>query len=336
MATIKDIAKEAGVSLATVSRVINNGPKVSDKTRERIKAIMKDLGYRPNANARALVKQKNPSIGVVLAELSDPFFATLAHGIESVAREQNLQILLSSGSIHAKTERKAIETLFEHRCEAMIVHSKALDNHTLIDFAKQVPGFVLINRYIPEIADCCVWLDNYVGGGLMARHLLNNGHQKFVVLSSEYQINDPYERLDGIKDELAKANIQLSEQQIACDKPDLEGGAQAMQKLLNNKPDFTAVIAYNDAMAAGAISVLQEAGYQLPEQISVMGFDDVMLARFCRPKLSTLHYPIEEMAVKAAELAIEKSTNLEFTPDPSGYKFTPSIVSRQSIKNLTQ
>lgn len=332
MATIKDIAKEAGVSLATVSRVINNGPKVSEKTRQRIKTIMKEMGYRPNANARALVKQKNPSIGVVLAELSDPFFATFAHGIEKVARKQNLQILLSSGSIHANTERKAIETLLEHRCDAMVVHSKALDNETLIEFASQVSGFVLINRYIPEIADSCVWLDNYVGGSLMARHLLENGHQDFAVISSEYQINDPYERLNGIRDELAKSNISLHPEQVVCDKPDLEGGANAMQSLLDNGRNFTAVIAYNDAMAAGALSVLQEQGFNLPQDISVMGFDDVMLARFCRPPLSTLHYPIEEMAIKAAELAIEKSSQSDNPDKPaSGYKFTPSIVRRQSI-----
>ncbi len=108
MATIKDIAQIAGVSLATVSRVVNNGPKVGDATRKRVKRVMQELGYRPNANARALVTQRSQSLGIVLPELSDPFFATMAHGIETIARKNNSQILISTGSIKKETELKAI------------------------------------------------------------------------------------------------------------------------------------------------------------------------------------------------------------------------------------
>ncbi|MER2493026.1 LacI family DNA-binding transcriptional regulator [Catenovulum sediminis] len=332
MATIKDIAQAAGVSLATVSRVINNGPKVGDKTRARIKEIMKEMGYRPNANARALVTQRNPSLGVVLAELADPFFATLAYGIEKVARQKDIQVLLSSGSIQVETELKAIETLLEHRCEAMIVHSKALDDETLIDFASQVPGFVLINRYIEQIADRCVWLDNYSGGATMARHLLSLGHKKFVMVSSHYQIDDPSERLRGIKDELKNAGIELPDSAIEYSTPDQEGGEIAMQNLLAKGHDFTAVLSYNDAMAAGAMSMLLDHGVEIPQQISVMGFDDVLLSRYCRPKLTTLRYPIEMMAVKAAEVALNRArTNGKNKSLEDTFKYTPTIVKRESV-----
>ncbi len=202
MATIKDIASAAGVSLATVSRVINDGPKVGKATRERIKKIMEEMGYRPNANARALVNKRSASLGVVLAELSDPFFATLAHGIENTTRKHNVQILMSSGSIEQDTERQAIETLLEHRCEAMVVHSKALDDDTVVDLSKQVPGFVLINRYIPAIANRCVWLDNIAGGRTMAKYMLSQGHRDLAVISSRYQIEDPVHRIQGIREEL--------------------------------------------------------------------------------------------------------------------------------------
>ena len=164
MITIKDIAKAANVSPATVSRVINDGPKVGLKTREHVKRVMKNMGYRPNINARALVNKKSTSLGLVLAELMDPFFATYANAIETVARESSSQLLMSSGSSNAKSERDAIETLLDHRVKAMIVHSKFLDNETLIDIARTVPGFVLINRYIEEISESCVWLDNVLGG----------------------------------------------------------------------------------------------------------------------------------------------------------------------------
>ncbi|KMT65512.1 LacI family DNA-binding transcriptional regulator [Catenovulum maritimum] len=334
MATIKDIARVAGVSLATVSRVINNGPKVGDETRARIKEIMKEMGYRPNANARALVNQNSTSIGVVIADLSDPFFATLAHGVEKVARQQNIQVLMSSGSIEAETEFKAIETLLEHRCKAMVVHSKALDDQTLIDFASQVPGFILINRYIEAIADKCVWVDNVTGGRLMAEHLVSLGHKKLVMVASKHQIDDPLARLDGIRQYLKQNNIELAENAIEYSTPDQEGGEIAMQNLLAKGIEFTAVLAYNDAMASGAMSMLQDHNLRVPEDISIIGYDDVLLARYCRPKLTTIKYPIELMATRAAELALSFNAQNAETKASTTYKYTPTLIKRDSVSKL--
>ncbi len=271
MATIKDIAQAAGVSLATVSRVINNGPKVGNETRKRVKKIMEEMGYRPNANARALVTKRSASLGVVIAELHDPFFAMLAHGVESITRKNNVQILLSAGSIEKETELRAIETLLEHRVEAMVVHSKALDDETLIGFANQVPGFVLINRYIPEIANRCVWLDNVTGGRLMAEYAINQGHEHVAVISSQYRIDDPNHRLEGIRNAI-----------------------------------------------------------NIPEQVSVMGYDDVLLAKYCRPKLTTLRYPVEMMAAKAAELALKYASGSK-PEEGLTFKYTPTVVKRDSM-----
>lgn len=334
MATIKDIAKAAGVSLATVSRVINNGPKVGEATRERIKKIMEEMGYRPNANARALVTKRSASLGVVLAELQDPFFATLAHGIELVARSKNVQILMSSGSIEKATELKAIETLLEHRCEAMVVHSKALDDKTLIEFASQVPGFVLINRYIPEIGNRCVWLDNVTGGQTMARYIIGQGHRNVAIISSKYQIEDPKARIDGIRKELKDSGISLPDSHIEFSTPDQEGGEAATQNLLAKGKEFTAILAYNDAMASGAMTVLQDHNIDVPNAVSVIGYDDVLLAKYCRPKLTTLRYPIEVMAMRAAELALRYAAG-EKPEAEITFKYAPTIVKRESVVNIT-
>lgn len=333
MATIKDIAQAAGVSLATVSRVINDGPKVGMKTRERVKKIMKEMGYRPNANARALVTQRSASLGVVIAELHDPFFATLAHGVETVTRKNNVQILLSAGSIARETELKAIETLMEHRVEAMVVHSKALDDETLIAFAEQIPGFVLINRYIPAIANRCVWLDNVTGGRLMAEYVIRQGHKNLAVISSQYQIDDPSQRLEGIRLAAGNAGLTLPDSMIEYATPDQEGGEMAMQNLLATGTNFTALLAYNDAMAAGAMAIMQDHGIDIPEQVSIVGYDDVLLAKYCRPKLTTLRYPIEMMAVKAAELALRYASGV--APEEGlTFKYTPTIVKRDSVLRL--
>lgn len=331
MATIKDIAEAAGVSLATVSRVINNGPKVGDATRVRVKAIMQELGYRPNANARALVTKRSASLGVVIPELYDPFFATLAHGIETVTRKKDVQILLSAGSIEANTERKAIETLLEHRVEAMVVHSKALPDQELITLARQIPGFVLINRYIPDIASRCVWLDNEAGGYIMAEHIFNQGHSKIAVVSSTYQITDPRLRLQGIQRSAAARGITITDSQIEFATPDQEGGERAMQNLLSRGITFTAVLAYNDAMASGAMTMLQDNNIDVPHDVSVIGYDDVLLAKYCRPKLTTLHYPVEMMAAQATRLALGFAAGIPDKEDT--YKYTPTLVTRQSVGN---
>ncbi|MDC8831997.1 LacI family DNA-binding transcriptional regulator [Alteromonas gilva] len=330
MATIKDVAISAGVSLATVSRVVNNGPKVGEKTRQHVKKVMQELGYRPNANARALVTQKNAALGVVVAELRDPFFAMLAHGVETVARNNNVQILLSAGSIEERTELKAIETLMEYRVDAMVVHSKTLDDTTLINFAAQIPGFVLINRYIAQIANRCVWLDNVTGGRLMAEYALSQGHRQLAVISSDYHIDDPNERLEGIRQAIDAAGLKLDECMIGYASPDQEGGMQAMRNVLSASTDFSAVLAYNDAMAAGAMTLLQDRCIDVPKQVSVIGYDDVILAQYCRPKLTTLRYPIEAMAAKAAELAIHYAAGNQ-PQDNVTFKYTPTIVKRDSL-----
>lgn len=333
MATIKDIAQAAGVSLATVSRVINDGPKVGNDTRAKVKAIMQELGYRPNANARALVTKRSSSLGVVIAQLHDPFFALLAHGVEAVASKNNVQILLSSGSITKETELKAIETLLEHRVEAMVVHSKAIEDELLIELTKQVPGLVLINRFIPQIAGRCVWLDNIAGGKSMAEYVIRQGHKNLAVISSDYQINDPKQRLEGIRQAVSEAGLSLNSNMIEYASPDQEGGELAVQNLLATGAKFTALLAYNDAMASGAMAIMQDHGIAVPSQVSIVGYDDVLLAKYCRPKLTTLRYPIEMMAAKAAELALQFSQGVE--PDHNiTYKYTPTIVKRDSVLGL--
>ncbi|HCB09587.1 MAG TPA: DNA-binding transcriptional regulator GalS [Alteromonas sp.] len=330
MITIKDIAEAANVSPATVSRVINNGPKVGPKTREHVKAVMDKMGYRPNINARALVTQKSTSLGLVLAELMDPFFATYADAIEKVARKANTQLLMSSGSVQADTELKAIETLLNHRVKAMVVHAKFLDDDTLIQLARQAPGFVLINRYIDAIKHRCVWLDNIAGGRMMAEHVLKLGHRKIAVISSDFAIEDRVQREQGIRESLAEWGIDLSDSQIVHAAPNQEGGEIAMRQLLAADARFTAILAYNDAMAAGTINTLYDHNLEVPGDVSVMGFDDVLQAQFCRPKLTTMNYPIEWMASQAASLALDYAQGKQPDTDVT-YKYLPTIVARNSV-----
>ncbi|WP_019028870.1 LacI family DNA-binding transcriptional regulator [Colwellia piezophila] len=330
MATIKDVARIAGVSVASVSRVLNNGPKVSQKTIANVTKVMKDLNYTPNANARALVTQKSTTLGVVIPDLVDPFFASLAHGVEQVARKKKMQLLLSTGLVSAETEMQAITLLIERQCDVMVVHSKKLSDQVLIELAGKVPGLVLIDRYIEEIAHRCVWLDNLEGGKIAARHLLALNHQSFACISSKHQIDDPRLRIEGFQQELKSANVNLASELIEFGEPTLQGGEIATQNLLASGKKFTAIFVYNDAMAIGAISTLEDNGFKVPSDISVLGFDDVLLSRYSRPKLSTLNYPVEEMAMQAANIALELTAKHAEINESKNYKHIPRLVKRES------
>lgn len=328
MITLKDIAKAAGVSHATVSRVVNNGPKVGPVMREKIHKLIEEMGYRPNANARALVTQKSTTIGVVIPEVVDPFFATLANGIDKISRQQDMQLLISTGKLTAESEREAINLLLERRCETIVIHSKKIADDELIELFKAHPHFVLIDRYIPEIKDKCVWLDNIEGGKIAARHLLSLKHRQLACITSSYDIDDPKLRLAGFVEGLSKASITLDSQTLVSAEPTLQGGEIATQKLLASGQDFSAIFVYNDAMAIGAISTLEDNGYAVPGDVSIIGFDDVLLARYSRPKLTTLQYPIDLMAQNAAQLAL--GINPESNDFSENLKFIPQLIKRES------
>jgi LacI family transcriptional regulator len=333
MPTIKDIAKAAGVSAASVSRVINNGPKVGSETRKKIKKIMREMGYYPNANAQAINQLSGLSIGIVVEDLVDPFFAVMAHGIEKIAAAKKAQIFMNSGASEASSEMQAITTLLEHRYQAMVVHSSALDDKTIIGLANKNPGFVLINRHIPEIEKQCVWLDDEAGGRLMAEYILERGHRNIAVISAEKTFNNTNKRVEGIKNALADHDVRLSNESIEYSEKTYEGGQLAIQNLLASGRPYTAVLAYNDAMAIGAISMLESQGFRVPEDVSVIGFDDLILANCIRPKLTTVNNRIEDMAIRATEIALSPNTPNKLSVSKHN-KFLPFLVTRQSVKCL--
>ncbi|MGF1702317.1 substrate-binding domain-containing protein [Photobacterium makurazakiensis] len=329
MATIKDVAKLSGVSVATVSRVINKSPKASKASVESVTKAMRELGYRPNANARALVSQSTNTVGVVVGDVSDPFFGVMLKAIDNVARQNGKHVLIGNGYHDAKTEREAIELLINSRCESLIIHSKGLSNQELIDFAHEVPGLVIINRYIPEIATRCIALDNHKGAYLATEYLIKHGHKRIGYISSTYDIEDTQQRRAGYTDALQANNIKVDENFIEYGHPDEEGGETAMTNLLSKNLGLTAVATYNDYMAAGCLSVMDENGISSPQDVSIIGFDDGIIAKYLNPKLTTVRYPINIMAEQAAQLSLQlaKAENKNEYPR----MFVPTLVRRRSV-----
>ncbi|CAJ0999558.1 HTH-type transcriptional regulator GalR [Sodalis praecaptivus] len=192
-------------------------------------------------------------------------------------------------------------------------------------------GMVLINRILPDYADRCVALDDRYGAWLATRHLIQMGHQRIAFICSSHSIPDSVDRLRGYRDALEEFHIELDEKLIAYGEPDEVGGEQAMTELLGRGRNFTAIACYNDSTAAGAMAVLSDNGIEVPQDMSLVGFDDVLISRYLRPRLTTIRYPVVAMATQAAQLAL---ANGEPLPEVTNM-FSPTLVRRHSVAPLT-
>ncbi|MGL4723991.1 MAG: HTH-type transcriptional regulator GalS [Scandinavium sp.] len=329
MITIRDVARHAGVSAATISRVLNNSPLVSPETRELVMKAVSELGYRPNANAQALATQVSDTIGVVVMDVSDAFFGALVKAVDTVAQQFQKNVLIGNSYHEAEKERNAIEVLIRQRCNALIVHSKALSDAELAEFLDQIPGMVLINRIVPGYEYRCVGLDNVSGAMMATRMLLNQGHTRVGYLGSSHGIEDNQMRQEGWLRALSEQGIAAPEAWVGTGSPDLQGGEAAMVELLGRNQGLTAVFAYNDNMAAGALTALKDNGIAVPQHLSLIGFDDIPIARYTDPQLTTVRYPIVSMAKLATELALMGSAGK--LDSSATHCFMPTLVRRHSV-----
>ena len=358
MATIKDVSRLANVSISTVSRVINKSSKVSPDKVEAVMKAMEDLNFQPNSFAQALVNKKSNCIGVLVGDLcGGPFFAQMMRGIENVILPANKFVIVMSGKHEHDREKNSIEALLLRRCDALVVHSKALSDQELIEIARSDVPIVFVNRLVPTLEDRCVWVDISSGMETAVNHLIKQGHKRIAYIASDEVNNqDAKDRMDGYRRALSNAGIEYDEDLVSLAFPDENGGHNAIESLLMRDVGFTAFVAYNDAMAVGAVSALAENNISVPEEVSAIGFDNNLITNFIKPKLSTVRYPIEEVGETAAKLALnvlytrereeyeerkEKESNkgyekkfdlheiIEFTRED--LKFIPDLIERDSV-----
>lgn len=330
MATIKDVAKLAGVSTATVSRVINKAVHVEPVTLERVNKAIKKLNYKRDIHALNLSSRKNNLLGLLTGNLSDPFFAIIAKSVEKVARDNNSQLLLISGDHDPIKEKNGLDFLIEQGCEAIIVHSKMLSDETILRYSSELPSMIMLNRVIPQISNRCVWIDQKKSSIIAINHLISLGHKKIAYVTCKLSIEDKNQRLAGYIEAMDNANLPIKSNWIIHQDFSEEGGGEAALAILNQCADVTAIATFNDLMAAGLIASLQEHNIKIPNDISVIGFDDILLARYIYPRLSTIHNPIDKMAECAAKLAINSRDGQNFKPHLN--IFTASLVHRQTSK----
>ncbi|EEG5183440.1 LacI family DNA-binding transcriptional regulator [Salmonella enterica subsp. houtenae] len=297
MATIKDVASLAGVSTATVSRVINQTAWVEPVTRERVEKAMRDLNYRRNAAAIALAKRSGDMLGLLTGNLADPFFARLARGVEDVSRKQQYRLMVCSGGHDEEMEKAGLDFLVNQGCEAIVVHASRLPDKELLRYAAHFPALVIVNRYIAGMANRCIWLENRSAAREATRYLLANGHRRIACVTSDLPIIDRQERLDGYRQALEEYGISPDPRWVISVPFNEEGGERAAHQLINSGLPLTAAVTFNDVMAAGIMRILHQRGVRLPQQLSIVGFDDVVLARYLYPALTTMQFGLSSLRI---------------------------------------
>ena len=302
--TIDDVADLAGVSYQTVSRVINNRPDVKDATRERIQKIIEETGYRPSHIARSLATAHTATIGLVVPDISNPFFSVIARGAESIATQLGYSILLSSTNEDVSREVEILHMLDERYVDGVIVCGFRGEDGALQEALARFRAVVLVNRRLKGKSLPVVLVDDELGGYLVTRHLLDQGHTAVGFLAGPANSFSGAGRLRGYKMALAEAGIEPRDGWIMPCTPTFIHGQEAARRLLEAHPQLSALFCYNDLVAIGALKGCEALGRQVPADIAIAGFDDIMLAGVVSPALTTCHVPREELGRQAAAMLL--------------------------------
>ncbi|MGB0495983.1 MAG: LacI family DNA-binding transcriptional regulator [Kangiellaceae bacterium] len=332
MATIYQVSELAGVSLATVSRVVNKNARVSDATRQKVLSAMKELGYRPNTIAQSLASNRSNSVGILVSELNGLFYSQMMSGIEEKLRASDKHVIIAASHSKQAEEIDGIEFLISRCCDALILHVESVSDEYLVELSKGSTPIVLINRYIPEIADRCIRLDNEIGGYVSAKALLDKGHRQTAYIAGPLWKTDASDRFNGYKRALDEHHIEFSDTLFYEGDYAETGGEKGLEFLLKQSEHFTGLVCANDNMASGAMTKAREKGLDLPADLSIVGFDNVIFANHLYPKLSTVHYPLGRMATATANWVLQ-NVYMQETPSIQ-HLFEPEFISRDSIATI--
>lgn len=331
MVTLKDVARLAGVGMATASRVISGKKPFSADSAAKVQAAIEQLGYRPSPIARALSMQSTNAIGVYVPNFRGPFYGRMLHAIDLELRALNRQMVIANGHGGEDVRDQAlsgIEFLMDRQCEGILLTTYALRDSDILGLWERFPHLVVVNRNVEGMHSHCFTVDHKTGGALAARTLLAQGHRHIAVIKGPEAAPDNRLRLQGFYEALAEAGIAVDAVPAAVGDFTAGSGWTGAETLMAQRASMTAVFCCNDQMAMGAMARLQSLGVSIPQDISVIGYDDIDMAAWMSPRLTTIRIAVNSMGLNACR----RLSNLCFqTTLPVSHEFEPELVMRDSL-----
>ncbi|WP_202303557.1 LacI family DNA-binding transcriptional regulator [Dryocola clanedunensis] len=322
MMTLEDVAASAGVSRATVSRVVNGDAKVKQQTRVKVEAAIAELGYSPHPAARALASSQSNTLGLVTTNYRGGFFGALMDTVQSETELHGKQLLVTQGRSSAENELNAIQRLYNLRCDGLILHIRALEDETLRKLAGQGRQFVVLDRHVAGLEERCVVFDHRYASELATQVFINGGHTKIACLHGPTNRASSLLRRQGFLDAMQKAG--LTPVALLEGDYDMPGGHHQTSVLLD-RVQPSAIYCCNEEMALGAMLAINERGLRIPQDISLICYDSGERAPFVRPAITSVHFPISEMARYATQKLLNDQCDKQ--------TFPPQIVERDSVRD---
>lgn len=329
--TLRDVASRAGVHAGTASRALNPGTRslVNVETATKVLRAAEELGYRPNPLARGLKTNRSSTIGVLIPDLTNPLFPPMVRGIEDTLAGFGYTALLANSDNDYDQERKHFETMKGRQVEGFIMATAQRDHPLIEDAIASNIAIVLINRTIDSSHAFAVITDDHRGTALAVEHLASLGHSRIAHIVGPERLSTGKARYRGFLDAMRKAGLKADRKLIRFTNAFTEDeGARVFRKLINADQDFTAIFAGNDLLALGCYDVMAEIGLRCPEDISIVGYNDIPFLDKLRPPLTTIRVPHYEIGVRATELLISRLTDPSVTPVT--VKLEPKLVVRGS------
>jgi LacI family transcriptional regulator, galactose operon repressor len=327
--TIKDVARESGVNVSTVSRALNGEYGVHAETREMVTAVARRLGYRPNRVARGLVTGRSHTLALVVSDIRNHFFAEVARGAEDAACRLGHDLILCNSDLDPEKQMRYVQSLIEKRVDGILMNSvSVLSRKQQEQLSAAGVAIVLLNRAAPRAAFSTVCADNYRGGRLAAAYLLELGHRHIAHLTGPRHHGNMTERAKGFTGELAAAADPVAPI-VLYGKNDFTGGYDLGRELIGRHPEVTAIFAANDTMAFGIIRALTEAGRRIPADVSIIGFDDLEFSGIVSPPLTSIYQPKYEVGEAAVEILVRHADRKKQHP-PEHRVFDVRLIERQS------
>lgn len=324
MASIREVAKLAGVSPATVSRVINGTARVDEEKKKRVLDAISETGFVPNEVARSLFKKSAKIIGLILPTIENPFFTQLASAIEQTADEHGFRLVLCNTNGKTEREKTALSMLTSMNADGIILTTSNKETYESIDSCP-IPVVITDRRIASDAMAGYVHSDHYEGGRLAAQHLIECGCKNIVCIRGPVNVSSARARYEGYYKLCQEKNIRI--QVVDCDY-DFEKGLEVTETILEKYPEVDGIIACNDIVAISVYRVLHSRNIRVPEDIQLIGYDNIRLARLVTPALTTIAQPIDEIGKKAAELII----NHEFNNDEKEFVFETKLIQRDTTR----